>query len=249
MPSELKDLQDLLNKADTYRPGRGIPEPPTEEEVTRCIQVLMSRQCVYPHQQSLVRTYNILACNEYQEFFRRYFSAMGLEFHFDTRSRMVALRFPGADKKRYDWQASRLKKDETLVLYVLKLAYEEGFRANIMGARGEVEITTDDLIDKLDVVASAQIEETRLYAILDLFKRKGVVTLGERDPVERVRPLTILPGIEVACPEASMQAVADWAAQQPQAGTTSKMAPEATDVTAPKNIEGVAAEAEEHDHV
>lgn len=249
MPSELKDLQDLLNKADTYRPGRGIPEPPTEEEVTRCIQVLMSRQCIYPHQQSLVRTYNILACNEYQEFFRRYFSAMGLEFHFDTRSRMVALRFPGADKKRYDWQASRLKKDETLVLYVLKLAYEEGFRANTMGARGEVEITTDDLIDKLDVVASAQIEETRLYAILDLFKRKGVVTLGERDPVERVRPLTILPGIEVACPEASMQAVADWAAQKPQAGTTSKMAPEATDVTAPKNIEGVAAEAEELDHV
>jgi|AGTN01.1.fsa_nt_gi hypothetical protein len=248
MPSELKDLQDLLNKADTYRPGRGIPEPPTEEEVTRCIQVLMSRQCIYPHQQSLARTYNILACHDYQEFFRRYFAVMGLEFHFDTRSRMVALRFPGADKKRYDWQAQKLKKDETLVLYVLKLAYEEGFRANAMGARGEVEITSDDLIDKLDVVAGVQIDETRLNAILDMLKRKGVVTVGERDPIDRVRPLTILPGIEVACPEAYMQAVADWAAGQPQAGAAGPAA-EGSDPASSEPIENVAAEAEESKHV
>ncbi|MDR3439732.1 DUF4194 domain-containing protein [Telmatospirillum sp.] len=222
---ELRDLQDLLDKADTYRPGRGIPEPPTEEEVTRCIQVLMSRQCIYPHQNHLARSYNIMACPDYQEFFRRYFSAMGLEFHFDPRSRMIALRVPGIDKKRYDWQASRLKKDETLVLYTIKLAYEEGFRANQMGTRGEVEITTNDLIDKLDVVANVQLEESRMMAILKLLERKGVVHIGELDPIERIRSLTILPGIEVACPEVYMQAVADWAEQQPQIGTAPTVEP------------------------
>ncbi|MGE5504318.1 MAG: DUF4194 domain-containing protein [Actinomycetota bacterium] len=225
--AELKDLQDLLDKADTYRPGRGTPEPPSEEEVTRCIQVLMARQCIYPHQNHLARSYAIMACPDYQEFFRRYFAAMGLEFHFDPRSRMIALRFPGSDRKRYDWQASRLKKDETLVLFTIKLAYEEGFHANRMGTRGEVEITTNDVLDKLDVVAGVQLEEGRMLAILKLLERKGVVQIGELDPVERVRALTILPGIEVACPETHMQAVADWAEQQPQAGAAATEEPEA----------------------
>jgi hypothetical protein len=212
----LKDLQDLLDKSDTYRPGRGIPEPPDEEEVARCIQVLMSRQCIYPHQTHLARSYNIMAHHEYQEFFRRYFNAMGLEFHFDPRSRMVALRVYGIEKKRYDWQATRLKKDETLILYALKLAYEEGFRDNRMGPAGDVEISSDELIDSLDTIGRLQIEEARLLQVLKLFERKGVLQIGELDPVERVRLLTLLPGIEVACPEVYMEAVALWAEQQPQ---------------------------------
>ncbi|WP_186002498.1 DUF4194 domain-containing protein [Mycobacterium sp. KBS0706] len=221
MLGELKELRDLVDLQDDHRPGRGMPEPPTEEEVTRCIQVLMSRQCIYPHQHHLARSYNIMATVEYQGFFRKYFSAMGLDFHFDTRSRMVALRFPAVERRRYDWQASRLKRDETLVLLALKLAYEEGFRANIMGARGDVEITTNDLVDKLEMLARVTIEETRLNEILGLLKRKGVLELGERDPVERVRPLTILSGIEVAVPESYVQQISDWVDQLPAAAPDS----------------------------
>lgn len=220
MLGELKEFRDLVDLRDDHRRGRGIPEPPTEEELTRCIQVLMSRQCLYPHQHHLARSYAIMATVEYQGFFQKYFAAMGLEFHFDTRSRMVALRFPGVDRRRYDWQASRLKRDETLVLIALKLAYEEGFRANLMGARGEVEITTNDLVDKLEMIGRTAIEETRLNEILALLKRKGVLDLGERDPVERVRPLTILSGIEVAVPESYVQQVSDWVDQLPAAAST-----------------------------
>jgi len=221
MLGELKEFRDLVDLRDEHRSGRGIPEPPTEEELTRCIQVLMSRQCLYPHQQHLARPYTIMATVEYQGFFQKYFAAMGLEFHFDTRSRMVALRFPGADRRRYDWQASRLKRDETLALLALKLAYEEGFRANLMGARGEVEITTNDLVDKLEMIARMPIEEARLNEILNLLKRKGILDLGERDPVERVRPLTILPGIEVAVPESYVQQVSDWVDQLPAVAAAS----------------------------
>ncbi|MGK9169917.1 DUF4194 domain-containing protein [Inquilinus limosus] len=217
MLGELKEFRDLVERRDDYRPGRGMPEPPTEEEVTRCIQILMSRQCIYPHQHHLARPYNIMATTEYQGFFQKYFAVMGLEFYFDTRSRMVALRFPGVERRRYDWQASRLKRDETLVLLALKLAYEEGFRANIMGARGEVEITTNDLVDKLEMIARVTLEETRLNDILGLLKRKGVLELGERDPVERVCPLTILSGIEVAVPESYVQQISDWVDQLPAA--------------------------------
>lgn len=240
MAHELKDLADLLDKADGHRPGQGVPEPPTEEEVTRCIQVMLSRQCIYPFQHTLSRVYAILRWHGYQDFFRRYFATMGLELYHDTRSDMIALRFPGADKKRYDWQANRLKKDETLVLFVLKLAYEEGFKAQAMTVKGTVEITTDDLIDKLSVVGGVEIEETRLYSILEQFRRKGIVVLGERDPVERVRPLTVLPGIEVACPDAYMQQVSDWAGQMPPGETTEG------DTDGPDGAAEAAGEEEDH---
>jgi hypothetical protein len=217
MALELKDLRDLLDKAGTYRPGRGIPEPPDENEVARCIQTMLARQCIYPAQPAFTRLHKIMACPDYQGFFQRYFAAMGLELHHDTKSGMLALKVPSADKRRFDWQHARLKKDETLVLFVLKLSYEEGFQARTMNAEGGVEITTDDLVDKLDAVAKTRIEETRLMAILDMLKRKGMVAVGEFDPVERIRLLTVLPGIEIACPEHYVQLIAEWATQQDEA--------------------------------
>jgi hypothetical protein len=70
-----------------------------------------------------------------------------------------------------------------------------------------VTATTDDLFDKLRGIAKVEIEETRLIEILDFLRRKGVVRPGDRDPVDRVWPLSILPGVEVAVPPAYIERV------------------------------------------
>lgn len=199
MNEHLKEFDALVDMADTYRHGRGIPEPPDEEGITRCIQVMLARQCIYANMRSIAPSYRILATPEYQDFFRKYFSAMGLEFHHDPRSGLVALRVPGA-APRYDQQSMRLKKDETAVLLALRVAYEEAFRNKQFNDLGTVEATTDDIYDKLTVIGGVEIESARLMDILFFLRKKGIVELGERDPVERVTPLTILPGIEVAVP-------------------------------------------------
>lgn len=211
MMGELVDLTRLVEKAEDYKHGYGKPQPPDEEEVARCIQALLQRQCIYPHQRRYSRVHEILSTEEYQGFFRKYFAAMGLEFYWDHRSRMVALRVPRMDKKRFEYQPARLSKEETIVLLALKLAYEEGFQKNEMGTRGEVEITTDDLVDKIDAVAGVGIEEKTLREALTRFKGKGVCELGELDRQERVQPVTILPGVEVAWPEYYSELVANWA--------------------------------------
>ena len=206
MIEQLKEFTELVDMADTHRPGLGIPEPPDEEGITRCIQIMMARQCIYEGMYGLGPSYRILSTPKYQGFFRRYFAAMGLEFVHDIRSGMVALKVPGG-VPRYDHQSGRLKKDETAVLIALRVAYEEAFRNKQFSELGIVEISTDELYDKLAVIADVEIEAARLAEILALLKRKGVVDLGERDPVDRVTPLTILPGIEILVPSTYIERV------------------------------------------
>jgi hypothetical protein len=206
MTEELKEFRELVDLADSYRPGRGVPEPPDEETVTRCIQVMLARQCLYAGMHGLGPYYRVLSTPEYQGFFRKYFAAMGLEFHHDTRSGLVALRV-ASGAPRFDAQSQRLRKDETAVLLALRVAYEEAFNAKQFDDLGTVATTTDELYDKLAAIGGIEIPETRLLEILATLKRKGIVEIGERDPVERVRPLTILPGIEVAVPPAYIERV------------------------------------------
>lgn len=222
MTDHLKELRELVDMADTYRPGRGIPEPPDEETVTRCIQVMLARQCIYPGMHGLGPVYRVLSTPEYQGFFRKYFAATGLEFHHDTKSGMVALKVPGG-VPRYDHQAGRLRKDETAVLLALRVVYEEAFRSKQFDELGRAETTTNDIYDKLAVIAGIELDETRLLEILSFFKKKGIVEIGERDPVERVRPLTILPGIEVVVPATYVERV-HKACDELQAGSRAEFA-------------------------
>jgi hypothetical protein len=206
MIEHLKEFNDLVDAKDTYRPGRGVPEPPDEDGITRCIQVMLARQCIYANQHGLGPSYRVLSTPQYQGFFRKYFAAMGLEFYHDSRSGLVALKVPGR-APRFDHQSHRLRKDETAVLLALRVAYEEAFQNKEFNELGRVELTTDQLYDKLSVIGRIEIDDTRLKEILDLVRRKGVIDLGERDPVERVTPFTILPGIEIVVPSTYIERV------------------------------------------
>lgn len=217
MSKHLKEFDQLVGMKDTYRAGRGIPEPPSEVDITRCIQIMLARQCIYPTMHGISAYYNILKTVEYQDFFQKYFAAMGYELVHDTRNGMIALKVePGP---RYDHQASRLKKDETAVLLALRILYEEGFRERKFTASGAIETTTNDVYDRLNVIGGIQLEQTRFIKILEFLKKKGLVVFGDRDPVESVYPLDILPGIELAVPYSYIERVSEAAASAAQLQT------------------------------
>ena len=76
---------------------------------------------------------------------------------------------------------------------------------------GLVECTTDDVTERIRTAArSDPPEETRLIEILRLFARRGGVRLGERDRVERVTPVSVLPGILVLASDAWLERLRAW---------------------------------------
>lgn len=209
MIEQLKEFREVVERESRQRTARNQQEERTEAAITRCVQIMMSRQCIYPNMHAIGPSYRILAKPENQHFFRRFFTAMGLEFYHDTRSGMIALKVPKDGGSRYDYQSGRLRKDETAVLLALRITYEEAFKNKQYSETGHVETSTDDLYDKLKVVGDMEIDAPRLDAILQLLKRKGVVEIGDKDPVENVTPLTILPGIEVVVPQGYILRIID----------------------------------------
>lgn len=205
MIDELREFKALVDGPKA--PPGGVPRP-TEEEVTRCIQVMLARQCIYPDMQTIGPSYRILAAPDYQDFFRKFFAAMDLEIHHDPRTGMVALRVPG--RPRYDWQSARLTKEETAVLAALSVTYEEGHKARNVDQHGRFETTTNEVFDKVNGIAGIEIRESRFVEILEDFQRKGIVRVEGRDPVDRVWQLTILQGVDVAVPEAYRERMTAW---------------------------------------
>lgn len=205
----LEAFRAIVDGDEPPPPGARSPD---EAELTRALQVLLKSQCVYAGTPGIGRSYEI--ARHYAPFFQAYFACLDYGFEVSHRDQMVFLRVP-QDGVRHDGQSERLRKDETLVLLALRLAYEEGLRDHRVTTDGVVECTTDDIADSIRTAArSDPPEETRLTEILRLFARKGALRLGERDKTERITPLMVLPGVAVLSPDAWIEQVRAWSEAQ-----------------------------------
>ncbi|WP_182086872.1 DUF4194 domain-containing protein [Aureimonas sp. ME7] len=209
MPPETDEFRDIVD--GDWAGGHIAGKRPTGEEMTRALQVMMTRQCLYSHTVGAGRTYDLVRA--YPTFFERYFGSLGYRLVVSPRDQMVALSVP-ENEPRYDGTFERLRKDETIVLLALRLIWEEALRAHEAGDAATVEATTDDLVDRIAGVAQAPApDEPRLLDILRMFARHGALKLGERDKARRVSPLTILPGIGILVPDSYVKELILWAGE------------------------------------
>ncbi len=152
----------------------------------------------------------------YTPFFERYFAAAGYNLRVFPNEQMVALEVPHG-QSRYDSVYERLRKDETQILLVMRLMWEEAIGKQDIGEGGTVETTTGDLIDRYkSVIQQEPPEENRLMDILRGFSRKGGVKVGTTDRVERVTPITLLPGLQVLVPDSFVEDLRLWASTADQ---------------------------------
>lgn len=200
---ELEELRDLLE-------GRRGNPPVEKTDIETAIQALLAHQIVYPDTSLLRRDiYDLI--RRHSTFFERYFSAMGVGIIIEPSTGMIALI---RGQNRYGWQFSRLKKDETLVLLALRVTYDEGLRAGLMDDVGRVEANTDEIFDRIRTLGKVEPPlESRLEEILKSLRRRGAVVLHDADRVERLTPVTVLPGIRVLVDDVFTAAIVKWMEQ------------------------------------
>lgn len=173
-----------------------------EESLQSALQALLFHQCLYedwPHAQA----YRIIA--RHLSNVQPILGAFGYRVTHHPVSNMIVLQ-PG--DVVYGTQLARLRKDETTVLLVLRLLYAEGVGS--LDEFGRVEITTDDVHDRLRTAGDEPPAMPRLSEILKMFHRKGLVRVSDRDQVEQLIVLTIMPGITVLVPDAYVEALVQW---------------------------------------
>jgi len=76
---------------------------------------------------------------------------------------------------------------------------------------GRVETNTDEIFDRIRTLGKADPPiESRLEEILKSLRRRGAVLLHDADRVERLTPVTVLPGIGVLVDDVFTASVIKW---------------------------------------
>jgi hypothetical protein len=177
-----------------------------EEELQSALQAILFHQCLYedwPH----APAYRLLV--RHLANVQPILGAFGYRLTHHPVAHMLVLE---ARTVAYGVHMSRLKKDETVVLLVLRLLYEEGISS--LDEQGRVEITTDDLHDRIRTSGEEPPPMPRLLEILRLFQRRGIVRIGERDLAEQLVVLTIMPGVTMLVPDVYVEAIIQWLEQR-----------------------------------
>ncbi len=206
-----RDISEFIQIVEgEWSDGPDMKRPPSDSELRRALQFLLTRQCVYSDMPNLGRLYEIL--RHYSSFVARYFAALDYELTVSNHDQMIALKVP-VDQSRFDTVYQRFSKDEIMVLLALVLLREEAINRQEIADYGRVEVTTGDLIDRIKTVTQQDPpDEPRLVVILRKFGRMGCVRLGERDRLDRIMPLTIMPGVNVVAPDNFVENLRLWAA-------------------------------------
>ena len=201
----LEVFRAIVDGDEPPPPGSRAPDA---EELTRTLQVLLKAQVIYADTPGIGRSYEL--ARHYAPFVTDYFACLGYALAVSHRDQMVSLS-PVPDAPRHDIASERLRKDETLVLLALRLLYEEGLRDHRVGTDGIVECTTDAIVEKIRTAARNEPpDEGRLGEILRLVARRGGLRMGERDRIERVTPLALLPGLAVLASDAWLERLRGW---------------------------------------
>lgn len=164
-----------------------------ETELQSALQALLFHQCLYEDWPQ-AQAYRILS--RHLSNVKPIMSALGYAVTHHPVAHMLVLQPAGAV---YGLKLSRLRKDETVVLLVLRLLYAEGISS--LDENGRVEITTDDVHDRLRAAGDEPPLMARMEEILRKLQRKGLVRIGERDPTEQLIVLSIMPGITILVPD------------------------------------------------
>lgn len=189
--AELREVSAILDSARIE-----------EEELQSALQALLFHQCLY-EDWPYPPAYRLIA--RHLNHVKPIVAAFGYKLVHHAAANMLVLE---TEKVVYGVNMARLKKDETVILLILRLLYAENLSS--LDERARVDTNTDDIHDRLRSAGEAPPAEKRLHEILKSFQRKGLVRIGENDPEEQILQLSIMPGITMLVPDTYVEAVIQW---------------------------------------
>ena len=186
--------QDMI-EAIEHLINNGDPRPDTdiEQDMKRAMRDLRARQIIHGDDRMLKGSYDVLRRSH--SFFKAHFGSEGYELRFDDRAQYVVL-MPGeigASNRR-----QQLKRDETLVLLLLRALWYEQARAGELDEQARVQLDSETLMDRATILAGNDFPAyTRLKEILTGLKRRGLVrfTDEQEDREEQLLGFDISPAI------------------------------------------------------
>ena len=166
----LKDLEKLIDSADSS----GGDGEELERELRAAAQLLWRSQFLYENDWGAKGAYDLIRKNS--TYFENLFGALGYRLAGKPVDGLVGLLASDPPYRQ------SMKLDETLLLLVTRLYYEEALKRFDVNDRGEVEVESETLLEAYEQRSRRDRPPiSRVREILGGFRQRGLVRIEERE--------------------------------------------------------------------
>lgn len=209
----LDDLEKAIS-AERKRSSNAHDDDEIMRQLQRAGRDLISRQAIHFDDRLFQTSYRLL--RDHQAYFNLLFEALGYEFVI-AHDRGYARLGPGdvgTGQRR-----GTFRKDETMILFALRVLWEEGVRSGDADDYERVETDTESLVGRYTALGGGPLpSKARIMDTLRDWNRRGMLRLGDEDRDEENAPLMITAVIADLVTEDMAKGVLEYIAQS-QEGT------------------------------
>ncbi len=199
----LKELEKLIEECDS---GGGNGEE-LEHELRQAAQTLWRSQFLYESDWRTKNVYDVI--RRHKSYFENLFEALGYEIVGRPNDRLIGLLAIDPPARQ------TLKLDESLMLLVVRLYYEEALKRYALNEAGEVEVESETLLQVYeDRTHRTRPGVVRLNEIITTFRQRGLVRVGEQQD-NRNFTLFLRPALPLVVGEEALGSLEEFVAKAP----------------------------------
>jgi hypothetical protein len=212
----LRDLSKLIEEEDSS----GGDGERLEKELRQAAQQLWRAQFIYENDWGTKTSYDLL--RQHTAYFENLFDALGYRIVGRPADRFIGLLAVELPPR----QAMRL--DESLLLLVLRLYYEEAFKRFEITEFGEIEVEGETILQVYEErTRRPRPTIGRVHEILREFKQRGLVRIVEQGD-NRTFTLFLRPALPMVVAEDTLDSLDDFVARSGSGASRDPASGEAT---------------------
>lgn len=195
--AELADFEDKVTKVK----GQAAAETAVET-LRRALNVLLDRQFIYNGDRGMAHLYEALLRPDARQIVEGVLDALGYALVVETTDQWVGL----VPSEEGGFHGARLRIDETIIILLLGMIWQEGMNTGLSEDRATVPTTSDEVFTKhAAILGRERIPRARFQDILQDLRRRALLEIGEEDPETRDVLLRIRSTIRLVSGEAHLQ--------------------------------------------
>jgi hypothetical protein len=197
----LRDLEKLIDDADSS----GVNGEEIERELRSAAQHLWRSQFLYESDWGAKATYDLI--RRYAAYFENLFDAIGYQVVGRPVDRFIGLLAIDLPSRQ------SMKLDESLLLLVMRLYYEEALKRFEVNEAGEVEVESETLLEVYEERTRRERPLIgRVREILIAFRQRGLVRVDEHEG-RRSFTLFLRPALPMVVAQDTLASLENFAAE------------------------------------
>lgn len=206
MPAILAELAAFEEKVAAAK-GQAAAERAVET-LRRALNVLLDRQFIYNGDRGMAPLYESLLRADVRQIVEGVLDAFGYALVVETTDQWIGV----VPNEGGELHGARLRIDETIILLLLGLIWQEGMNTGLSEDRATVPTTSEEMFARhAAILGRERIPRARFQDILLDLRRRALVEIGEEDPETRDVILRIRSTIRLVSGEAQVQMIERFA--------------------------------------